>query len=154
MTVSALVCMTLTVSIIIIAHSVSSAPLIGDPDVEHTTHKVVESNGTHKLSLLDQDGLFEGDIKISEDLIRKYYNLSSTPGGEKDTDKVMLGDEHDSFEDELDEDKHSLEKRGAVANDSMLWTNAEFHINFHQLFQLILDFEYAVPWTTGKIIPA
>ena len=75
MTVSALVCMTLTVSIIIIAHSVSSAPLIGDPDVEHTTHKVVESNGTHKLSLLDQDGLLK---ETSKSLKTSFVNTTTS----------------------------------------------------------------------------
>jgi hypothetical protein len=83
-------------------HSISGAPLIRKkPDLHVQVRNAtpyetaeIESDDIDsdiKLSLLEleEDGdLFEGDIIISEDVIRKYYNLSSIPGGEEYLDEL------------------------------------------------------------------
>ena len=87
------------------------------------TNNGVEYNGDYTFSLLT-DGLFEGDIKMSEDDILKYYNLSSIPGGEN----LMTGNEDDSNKDIGD--KKNLEKRAATADNSLLWMNATVSYQF------------------------
>ena len=85
---------------IVMLHSISAAPLSQDLYVrnaipyDETTE--IESDDSDNLALLElgvEDGdLFEGDIVISEDVIQKYYNLSSIPGG-KEYDELMPIDE-------------------------------------------------------------
>ena len=116
------------VSITVILHSASSAPLTRDY-YDMTAEKNDINSG---LSLSEDNDLFEGDIMISEDLIRKYYNLSSLPGGEEYY-ALMPSDEGNSDDNDIlesKEKKHELEKRGAVANESMLWPNAEVPYHF------------------------
>ena len=120
-------------------HSISAAPLSQDLHVrnaipyDETTE--IESDDSDNLALLElgvEDGdLFEGDIVISEDVIRKYYNLSSIPGGEEYYE-LMPTDEDIIDTDSGEEEKRvlHLEKRGATANDSMLWPNAEVPYQF------------------------
>ena len=60
---------------------VSGAPLISKNDTQDTNLIIVggvEINAT-QISSLIEDGLFEGDIAISEELIRQHYNFSSIP---------------------------------------------------------------------------
>ena len=76
---SALIC-TIVCTIVMHSANVDGAPLTGTSSKEAD----VKDNSGYLFSLLDpENGLFEGDIEISEDLIRKYYNLSSMPGVEK-----------------------------------------------------------------------
>jgi hypothetical protein len=83
-------------------HSISSAPLIRkNPDlhvqvVNPIPYEIaeIESDDSDINLEFEEDGdLFEGDIIISEDVIRKYYNLSSIPGGEEYLDELMPTDE-------------------------------------------------------------
>lgn len=100
MTASALIC-TIVITIVVHSVNVDSAPLplISSNDVRNNS----AINSSDGLSLLDpEDGLFEGDIKISEDLIRKYYNLSGMPGGEEPATEFANGS--------LKEDNGDVEK--------------------------------------------
>lgn len=122
-------------SMIVILHSISSAPLTRknqDLYVRNTNHyEAAEKDDIDNLSVLEGD-LFEGDIMISEDLIREYYNLSSIPGGEEYY-VLMPTDEGNSDNTDMmesREEKHVVEKRGAIANDSMLWPSAEVPYQF------------------------
>lgn len=125
-------------------HSISAAPLSQDLYVrnaipyDETTE--IESDDSDNLALLElgvEDGdLFEGDIVISEDVIRKYYNLSSIPGGEEYYELMPTDEDSSDINDIIDSDSGEekyvlhLEKRGATANDSMLWPNAEVPYQF------------------------
>ena len=116
MTASALIC-TIVITIVVHSVNVDSAPLplISSNDVRNNS----TINSSDGLSLVDpEDGLFEGDIKISEDLIRKYYNLSSMPGGEEPATEFANGS--------LKEDNGDVEKRAALSDNLRLykWTNA------------------------------
>ena len=116
------------VSITVVLHSASSAPLTRDYTIYYDM--VAENNDINsRLPLSEDNDLFEGDIIISEDLIHKYYNLSSIPGGEEYY-MLMPSDEGISDDKVSKEEKHELEKRGAVANESMLWPNAEVPYHF------------------------
>lgn len=128
---AALAPMYMIVSITVILHGAGGAPLTRDY-AENTIYDMVsEENDIDSLSLVE-DVLFEGDIMISEDLIRKYYNLSSIPGGEEY--HVLMPIDEDNTDDndimESKEEKHKLEKRGAVGNESMLWPDAEVPYQF------------------------
>ena len=88
-------------------------------------------NSTRKYSLLDENGRFEGDIVISEELIREYYNLSSfssLPGSENDN---KLEDE-DSGDDlmEVSDSKKKIRKRAATSRRNLLWPNARVPYQF------------------------
>ena len=83
-TLSALI-ICLIASVIVMNSVCNGASAISNSQdqIENTTSdQGAEMNRTYKYSLL-KDGVFEGDIVISEELIRLYYNLSSIPGGEK-----------------------------------------------------------------------
>ena len=72
---------------------------------------------------------YEEDIRISEDLIRKYYDLSSIPGGDNNmTLQGEDGSEKDGME--ITEGKLKSEKRAATAHTNLLWTNARVPYNF------------------------
>ena len=97
--------------IAIVLQSAAGVPLISQ-DTNLIMDEDAENNGTQKSSLLE-DGLFEGDIAITEDLIRQHYNFSSIPGGEK-------------YMKHKDEGGEGISKRAAArGNYSMhqLWTN-------------------------------
>ena len=106
----------------ILMQSISAVPITGKDDrVKNELDENAEKNTSHKYSLLDEDGLFEGDIKISEELIRKYYNLSSIPGGEyEDEDDVM-----EDFD-----NKMKFRKRAATAVRTHLWPNKRVPYQF------------------------
>ena len=100
--------------IAIVLQSAAGAPLISQ-DTNLIMDEDAENNGTQKSSLLE-NGLFEGDIVITEDLIRQHYNFSSIPGGEK----------YMTHKDETTEGGEGISKRAAArGNYSMhqLWTN-------------------------------
>ena len=83
MVVTALVLIFMTTATML--QSVSGAPLISKNNTQDTNQikdEGARKNATLKFSLLE-DGLFEGDIAITEELIRQHYNFSSIPGGEK-----------------------------------------------------------------------
>ena len=102
----------------IMLQSVSGAPLISKNDTNDTNlimDEGVEKNATQKSSLLE-DGLFEGDIVITEDLIRQHYNFSSIPGGEK----YMT---HEDKNNVTTEGGEAISKRAAVRSNLRLWTD-------------------------------
>ena len=70
-------------------------------------------------STLFVDGLFEGDLDIPVDLIRKYYNFSSIPGGEKILDQLDKENDDDSS----GKMPHLIQKRAAIRNMNKLWTD-------------------------------
>ena len=97
--------------IAIVLQSAGGAPLISQ-DTNLIMDEDAENNGTQKSSLLE-DGLFEGDIAITEDLIHLHYNFSSIPGGEK----------YMTHKDETTEGGEGISKRAAVRSNLRLWTN-------------------------------
>ena len=106
--------------------SVSGTPIIMKNDTEdaHQTNSTsieTEGSSTPKYTLLE-DGLFEGDLKISEDFIRKHYNFSSIPGGEKYLNNYVSKAESDDIE--LTESNHTVRNQRAAGSESGidLWT--------------------------------
>ena len=78
MAAAAMIFMTTTIML----QSISGAPLISKNDTQDTNDGGIGKIVVQKFSLLE-DGLFEGDIETTEDIIRQHYNFSSIPGGEK-----------------------------------------------------------------------
>ena len=104
----------------VMMQSVSGAPLISRNDTQdaNLTRNGVEEITPQNLSLLD-DGLFEGDLAITEDLIRQHYNFSSIPGGER----YMRDEDEEGVATEIGEDGQTSRKRAAVRGDRRLWRN-------------------------------
>jgi len=105
---------TIFMTITIMMQSVSGAPVISKNDTQDTNDGGVDEIATQKFSLLE-DGLFEGDIKTTEDFIRRHYNLSSIPGGEK----YMTHNDENIVTTESGEE---ISKRAAKRNPYYLWT--------------------------------
>ena len=82
---------------------------------------------TQKFSLLE-DGLFEGDIEVTEEFIRQHYNFSSIPGGEK----YMT---HENENDVTTEGGEIMNKRAAVKSNYRLWTNGIVPYQFSSTIQ-------------------
>ena len=119
MAVTALVLIFVVTTITV--ENVSGAPLISKNDTQDTNLinvGGVEINATQNPSLIE-DGLFEGDIAISEELIRQHYNFSSIPGGEE----YMTHQDENNVTTEVGEE---ISKRAAVSgyySRHQLWTN-------------------------------
>ena len=76
MAVSALVLIFVAATITV--ESDSGVPLISKNDTQGANLiKDIENNVTQNSSLLE-DGLFEGDIAVTEEFIHQHYNFSST----------------------------------------------------------------------------
>ena len=128
MAVTALVLILVVTTITV--ESVSGAPLISKNDTQDTNlinDGGVEINATQK-SLLLEDGLFEGDIAVTEEFIRQHYNFSSIPGGEKYTT-------HQDEDDAITEGRQMLNKRAAVRGTYRLWRNATVPYRFSSRIQ-------------------
>jgi hypothetical protein len=67
---------------------------------------------TQEVAVVLEDGLFEGDIKISIDTIYEYYDLNSIPRATTKGRKIMA------------------EKQGTTAHKYKLWTNARVPYQF------------------------
>ena len=138
---TATVLMTCLIISMIMVHSICN----GAPTIANNQDKLnktaseggAEMNGTYKYPLL-KNGVFEGDIMISEELIRKYYNLSSIPGGEKYYELVAeeANDAKDKAVETTDrEGKQKFEKRAARAYSYFLWPNASVPYRFTSTVQ-------------------
>ena len=102
----------------IMMQSVSGAPLISKndtQDVNMTKDEGAEKNDTQTFQLLE-DGLFEGDLAITEEFIRQHYNFSSIPKLEeyKDQDDVAT---------ETTEGGRKFNKRAAKSGTTGFWPN-------------------------------
>ena len=100
----------------IMLQSVSGAPLISKNDIQDTNlikDEGIEINAMHNSSLLE-DGLFEGDIAVTEELIHQHYNFRSIPGGEA----------YDDEDDATTEGGQMFNKRAAKRSTYRLWRNA------------------------------
>ena len=65
--------------------STSAAPVLKEEDNKGDVQVTIPANNensTFELLFL-KNGLFEGDLKLSEEFIRRFYNLSSLLGGEE-----------------------------------------------------------------------
>ena len=92
-------------TVLAMVQKISGAPVANDK-----TNHMIEKNNTHGSLLVD--GLFEGDLKISEEFIRQYYDFGSEAGDD------------DIHSDAEDKQKTGVEKRAARAGTTRLWTNA------------------------------
>ena len=92
-------------------------PDISDPAIILNSTELEEISET----TLFVDGLFEGDLDIPVDMIRKHYNFSSIPGGEEILNE--LDKEDDDKEDYNGTMPHLIKERAAIADDNKLWTN-------------------------------
>ena len=102
---------------------VSGAPLISKNDTQDTN---LINDATQK-SLLLEDGLFEGDIAVTEELIRQHYNFSSIPGGEE----YMTQKDENNVTTEAGGEE--ISKRAAVSgyySRYQLWTNGTVPYQF------------------------
>ena len=128
MAVTALVLILVVTTITV--QSVSGAPLISKNDTQDTNlinDGGVKINVTQK-SLLLEDGLFEGDIAVTEEFIRQHYNFSSIPRGEKYTT-------HKDEDDVTTEGGQIFNKRAAVRGTYRLWRNATVPYRFSSRIQ-------------------
>ena len=111
----------------IVLQSISGAPLISKNDTNLIKDEGAGKNVTQKFSLLE-DGLFEGDIEVTEEFIRQHYNFSSIPGGEK----YMT---HENENDVTTEGGEIMNKRAAVKSNHRLWTNGIVPYQFSSTIQ-------------------
>ena len=95
--------------------SLSGALLIRKSDTQDTNliKDGVEKKAIQYSSLLE-DGPFEGDLAIHEDLIRQHYNFSSLPGGEK----YMTHEDEGMGTETTDQGRQKFSKQAAGAGIS------------------------------------
>ena len=129
--IALLICMT------IIMKSVSAAPVLVEIDaegVEQNNSTDVDNGTIEHLHVFVENGLFEGDLKISEDFIRRFYNFSSIPEGEKyTTDQIEL----------FDKTKYQIRnQRAAVRDNIYLWRNG----------RIPYQYSWNIPTDTKKLI--
>ena len=107
----------------VLVHSVYGAPLIPSTESSvHITNNVnIEdgNNSTHKSLLIN--GLFEGDLRISEDFIRKFYDLREVDNNGTHYNNTDLMLEHKMESVKVD---RGMGKRAARAGTIRLWPNA------------------------------
>ena len=115
----------------IMLQSVSCAPLISKNDTQDTNQikDGVTKNATQNSSLLI-DGLFEGDLAITEEFIRQHYNFSSI----SKVEEYMSQEDEDDVATETTEGGQKLNKRAAKRN-LLLWTNAVVPYKFSSSIQ-------------------
>ena len=97
--------------------SVTAAPANVDKVINDLTIKVAITNDKKVItteSLLLNNGLFEGDLKISEDFIRRFYNISGTLG-------VNVEGEHEALEHNNEQEHVQPNRRAAIRNAIYLW---------------------------------
>ena len=92
----------------------------------------VKRNATKSSSLLE-DGLFEGDLAITEDLVHQHYNFSSLPGGEKD----MKHEDEGVGTETTYQGRQKFSKRAARACSSRWWKNGIVSYQFHPAYKQI-----------------
>ena len=129
MAVTALVLIFVATTITV--ESVSGAPLISKNDTQGANlikdDEGIEINATQNSSLLE-DGLFEGDIAVTEVFIHQHYNFSSIPEGEE----YMTYDDED---DATTEGGQMFNKRAAIRSAYRLWRNATVPYQFSSRIQ-------------------
>lgn len=106
------------ITTLVVVQMISGAPLT-DTKTDITENQTIVDDGkkiTHSSLLVD--GLFEGDLELSEDFIRKFYDFGSV---------TEDGDIHNNMEDEAET---GLEKRAARSNPTKHWTNARVYYKF------------------------
>ena len=98
-------------------HLLSVACVTGSLDETDTQVAIADTsvNKTQTNLHLYINGLFEGDLKISADLIRKVYNFSSIPGGEE------LFEVLEKVDDDLS--GPGIRDERAAGSDIKLWSN-------------------------------
>ena len=94
---------------------IKDANLVTDEEIQK-----FDNNKTSKFSLQLKNGLFEGDIKVSEDLIYKYYDLSDLPGDEGYNETMLQGNNIG----------YGKQKRAASRDPTDLWPNARVPYQF------------------------
>ena len=117
----------------IMLQSVSGAPLISknDPqDANMTKDEGAEKNDTQTFQLLE-DGLFEGDLAITEEFIRQHYNFSSIPKVEE----YMSLKDKDDVATETTEGGRKFNKRAAKSGTSGFWPNGIVPYKFSSSIQ-------------------
>ena len=121
------------ITVTVMVQSVCGAPPILSTESNHHIGNQVKygasKNGSHKSLLVN--GLFEGDLEISEEFILEFYDIKELlPGDENnyynDT-KFMLEHEMKNID---ETEKKKLEKRAARAGTSRLWINATVPYKF------------------------
>ena len=113
------------ITVAVMVQSVCGALLIlsTESDGNQVKDGSSKQNGTHTSLLVN--GLFEGDLEISEEFICEFYDIK----------ELLPGDENNYYNDtnfmrehEMKNIKENgnkkLEKRAAHAGTSRLWTNA------------------------------
>ena len=117
----------------IMLQSVSGAPLISKNDTQDanmTKDEGAEKNDTQTFQLLE-DGLFEGDLAITEEFIRQHYNFSSIPKVEE----YMSLKDKDDVATETTEGGRKFNKRAAKSGTSGFWPNGIVPYKFSSRIQ-------------------
>ena len=109
--------------ITIAAMSARAAPVLKKVATDTNTNYSVQINASTEMAisghLLLENGLFEGDLKLSEEFIRRYYNLSSIL--EVNLDPNLNGTDFNSDK-KLDLSQNILRNPRAAIRDNMrLW---------------------------------
>ena len=97
----------------------------------------------HTSSDLLIDGLFEGDLKLSKEKIRKYYNFSSIPVAEDTIEDTQGSGSGYTTSQQLLQPDQIRDKRAAGSEDIDLWAN-----------NIIVPYEIAtgIPMSTANLI--
>ena len=104
--------------------SVYAAPALKEENDNDNTVKVniTKDKNVSTEHLLLKNGLFEGDLKISEDFIRRFYNISGILG-------VTVEGEHEALKHTEQEHVHP-NRRAAIRNAILLWTDGTVPYRF------------------------
>jgi len=116
--------------------SISGAPLISKNDTQDSNlikDEGAEKNATQKSSLL-KDGLFEGDLAITDKFIHQHYNFSSIPKVEE----YMSREDEDDMATDTTEGGQKFNKRAARRGTVRLWTNGIVPYQFSSSIQTSL----------------
>lgn len=113
--------------------SASAAPALKKEATDTNTNYSLQINTSTEMAisghLLLKNGLFEGDLKLSEEFIRRYYNLSS----------ILEGKAPNSNETDFNSDKKDLlengrnilrNQRAAVRDNMRLWQGGRVPYRF------------------------
>ena len=114
--------------------SATAAPVLKTEATDTNTNCSVQFNTSKEMAisghLLLKNGLFEGDLKLSEEFIRRYYNLSSIL--EVNLDPNLNGTDFNSDK-KLDLSQNILRNPRAAIRDNMrLWRGGRVPYGFSQ----------------------
>lgn len=134
----------LVLSSTIMIVSVSGVPVLKVYTADSMISKSNETENStieYQLHPFVKNGLFEGDLKISEHFIKRFYNLSSFLG--RDTGKPIMNKEEGTHKDQAAYHHNDIQyKRAAIRDTVDLWTDGT----------IPYQFSHTIPTGTKRLI--